>query len=91
MIKYDEISEVNVAIVEGGIRNDENLEMAHKIREKSDTFIAYGACTVYGGIPGLGNLFTNEELLNEAYLICPSNINPENVLPSEEVPYLKAE
>ncbi|MEN4017219.1 MAG: F420-nonreducing hydrogenase [Methanobacterium sp.] len=89
-VKYDEIPEVNVAIVEGGIRNDENLEMAHKIREKADIVIAYGTCAVYGGIPGLGNLFTNEELLNEAYLVCPSNINPENVLPSEEVPVFES-
>jgi F420-non-reducing hydrogenase small subunit len=85
-VKYDEIPDVNVAIVEGGVRNEENHEMAEKIREKADFVIAYGTCAVYGGIPGLGNLFTNEELLNEAYIKCPSNINPECVLPSEEVP-----
>ncbi|MEL7671167.1 F420-nonreducing hydrogenase [Methanobacterium sp.] len=85
-VKYDEIPEVNVALVEGGIRNDENHEMAEKIREKADFVIAYGTCAVYGGIPGLGNLCTNEELLNEAYITCPSNVNPEGILPSEEVP-----
>ena len=85
-VKYNEIPEVNVAIVEGGIRNDENHEMAEKIREKADFVIAYGTCAVYGGIPGLGNLCTNEELLTEAYITCPSNVNPENIVPSEEVP-----
>ncbi|MGB9937550.1 MAG: F420-nonreducing hydrogenase [Methanobacterium sp.] len=89
-VKYDEIPEVNVAIVEGGIRNDENLEMAHKIREKADIVIAYGTCAVYGGIPGLGNLCSNEELLNEAYLNCPSNVNPENIVPCEEVPVFES-
>ncbi len=85
-VKYNEIPEVNVAIVEGGIRNDENHEMAEKIREKADFVIAYGTCAVYGGIPGLGNLCTNEELLTEAYITCPSNVNPENIVPNEEVP-----
>jgi len=48
--KYDEWTDVNVAIVSGGIRNDENLELAKKVREKADLVIAYGTCAVYGGI-----------------------------------------
>ncbi len=62
-VKYNEIPEVNVAIVEGGIRNDENKEMAEEIREKAEFVIAFGTCAVYGGIPGLGNLCSNEELI----------------------------
>ena len=42
-VKYDEIPDVNVAIVEGGIRNDENHEMAEKYLNGN-----------YGGIVGFG-------------------------------------
>jgi len=85
--KYDEWTDVNVAIVSGGIRNDENLELAKKVREKADLVIAYGTCAVYGGIFGLGNLYKNEELQQEAYINSPSTPNEEGIIPHEDVPH----
>ncbi len=87
--KYDEIPELDVCIIEGGIRNDENRELAELLREKSKLVIAFGTCAVYGGIPGLGNLHTVEELTTEAYKNSVSTPNEEGIIPNEEVPHLE--
>lgn len=88
--KYDEIPELDVVIIEGGIRNDENRELAELLREKAKFVINYGTCAVYGGIPGLGNLNTPEELAQEAYINSPSTPNEEGIIPNEEVPHLES-
>lgn len=88
--KYDEVPELDVLIVEGGIRNDENRELAEMLNEKAKFVIAYGTCSCYGGIPGLGNLWTVEELEEEAYINSCSTVNPEGIIPNEEVPALES-
>jgi F420-non-reducing hydrogenase small subunit len=88
--KYDEIPEMDVVIIEGGIRNEENRELAEKLREKAAFIINYGTCACYGGIPGLGNLHTVEELETEAYINSPSTVNPDEIIPNEEVPHLES-
>lgn len=88
--KYDEVPELDVIIVEGGIRNDENRELAEMLNEKAKLVIAYGTCSCYGGIPGLGNLFTVEELEQESYINSVSTVNPEGIIPNEDVPALES-
>ena len=88
--KYDEVPELDVLIVEGGIRNDENRELAEMLNEKANLVIAYGTCSCYGGIPGLGNLFTVEELEQEAYINSVSTVNDEGIIPNEDVPALES-
>lgn len=88
--KYDEVPELDVLIVEGGIRNEENRELIEMLREKAGLVIAYGTCAAYGGIPGLGNLHTVDELTQEAYIDSPSTYNEEGIIPSEDVPALES-
>lgn len=88
--KYDEVPELDILIVEGGIRNDENRELAEMLKEKANMVIAYGTCACYGGIPGLGNLWTVEELEEEAYVNSVSTVNPEGIIPHEDVPHLES-
>ncbi|MDR2544885.1 MAG: F420-nonreducing hydrogenase [Methanobrevibacter sp.] len=88
--KYDEIPEMDVVIIEGGIRNEENRELAEKLREKAGFIINYGTCACYGGVPGLGNLHTVKELETEAYINSQSTVNPEEIVPNEEVPHLES-
>ncbi|MDR1818829.1 MAG: F420-nonreducing hydrogenase [Methanobrevibacter sp.] len=88
--KYDEVPELDVLIIEGGIRNEENRELAEMLREKAKFIINYGTCACYGGVPGLGNLHTVDELQTEAYINSPSTPNPEGVIPHEEVPHLES-
>jgi F420-non-reducing hydrogenase small subunit len=58
---------IDVAIVEGGIRNTHEEEIIKDIREKSGVVIALGACAAFGGIPGLANLKKGNELMNTIY------------------------
>ncbi|MCK9152540.1 F420-non-reducing hydrogenase subunit MvhG [Methanobacterium alcaliphilum] len=88
--KYDEVPEVDVMIIEGGIVNEENREMAELMREKAGLVISYGTCAVYGGIPGLRNLWPKEEVMEEAYINSCSTPNPEGIIPCEEVPALES-
>ncbi|MGB9838286.1 F420-non-reducing hydrogenase subunit MvhG [Methanothermobacter sp.] len=87
--KYDEIPELDVVIIEGGIVNDENREFAEELREKAKFVVSYGTCAVYGGIPGLRNLWDKEEVIEEAYINSITTPNEEGVIPSEEVPHLE--
>lgn len=90
-VKYDEVpDDLDVLIIEGGIRNEENRELAEMLREKAKFIVSYGTCAVYGGIPGLGNLSTTDELIEEAYINSASTYNEEGVIPSEEVPKLES-
>jgi len=88
--KYDEIPEMDVVLIEGGIRNEENRELAEVLREKAKVVIAFGSCAEFGGIPGLGNLHTVEELEEEAYINSCSTVNPDGIIPSESVPHLES-
>lgn len=55
---------IDLALINGTLRTEENLEMVQLLRERSKAMVAYGACAHLGGIPSLGNLNTREEILN---------------------------
>jgi len=59
--------DIDVAIIEGGIRNTHEEEIIVDIRKKTRVLIALGACSVHGGIPGLANLKNGKELMKEIY------------------------
>lgn len=75
---------IDVCLFNGAIRNSENEEMAHLLRQKSKILVAYGSCAYTGSIPALSNLTTKEATLNTVYLDNPSIDNPGNVLPTSE-------
>ncbi|MFW6049457.1 MAG: oxidoreductase [Candidatus Bipolaricaulota bacterium] len=86
--KYDDLrgyqdDEIDITFFNGGIRTDENEEVAHLLREKSKTLVAYGSCAAQGGIPGLANLSSREQLLETVYTDNPTTDNPDNVIPEE--------
>lgn len=81
-----EIPEVDIAIVSGSVRNQENRERLEELREKSKILIAYGTCACYGGITGMADLYTPEEVNSRTYTDNPSTEPAE--LPSEVVPPL---
>lgn len=63
---------VDVALINGGVRLSEHIEMAELLRRKSKIVIAYGACSSWGGIPGLANLYSREEVLSRIYSEVPT-------------------
>ncbi len=77
---------IDVCLFNGAIRTEHDLEMAHLLRKKSKYLIAFGACAVLGGIPGLGNFHSNKELMERAYLETPSsvNANPRKIMPTQD-------
>ncbi len=69
--------ELDLAIFNGAVRNSENEHVAKLLRQKSNILVAFGSCAHMGGIPGLANLTTKEEIIATAYLSNPS-IEPGN-------------
>jgi len=85
-IKYNEIpDDIDVCILTGCIRNKENMELAKEYRKKSKLVVALGACACFGGVPGLGNLVTNQEIYDTVYFQTPSTINGTNIVPDPDV------
>jgi len=62
-----DIPESDVGIITGGIRNEENKELAKEMRAKCKTLIALGTCACFGGIPALANQFSLEDLYEKVY------------------------
>jgi len=59
---------VDVGVLEGGINNTSNEEVAHRMRKNCKILVALGDCAVFGGVPAMRNLFTIEESLRRAYI-----------------------
>lgn len=79
--------EVEVGIIEGGIGNEEHLEIAHKLRERCRILVAWGDCAVFGGVNTLRNWIPKEEVLRRGYVETESTV--DGVLPlHEELPPL---
>ena len=59
-------------LLNGAIRSSEQEEMAQLLRRKSQHLTAYGACACHGGVPGLANQFSREQLLRFVYEEAPT-------------------
>ncbi len=75
--KYDDVramddDEIDIAFFNGAIRNTENEEIAHLLRQKSKTLVAFGSCSHLGGIPGLANMYDIESLCQRVFDTSPS-------------------
>lgn len=57
----------DVALVEGSVLTEENLDKLKKIRKKTKILVALGACAVIGGIPELKNYLDKEQAINKVY------------------------
>jgi F420-non-reducing hydrogenase small subunit len=76
-----------LCLFNGGMRTDENEEMARLLRRKSVLLVAFGSCANEGCIPGLANLSSREEIFATAYhTISTDNPNGVEPIPSVMVP-----
>lgn len=85
--KYRDVEEMpdnhlDLTLFNGAIRNSENEHLAKLLRKKSKILVAYGSCAHLGGIPGLANFTSKEEIFKRVYHESESTINPEKTLPS---------
>ena len=79
----------DVGLIEGGVCNDENVEVLRYFRENCDVLVSVGACAGYGGLPALRNKLPLEECLVEAYLDAPTAQKGKAIIPhDEELPKL---
>lgn len=69
-----------VTLFNGGIRTEENEQMARLLRRKSKVLVAFGSCANDGCIPGLANLSSRESIFDTVYA-GPSTENPDGVRP----------
>jgi len=76
--------ELDLAIFNGAVRNSENQHVAELLRRKAKLLVAFGSCAHLGGIPGLANAASRDEIFNRAYLANPSLEEGNVVLPVTE-------
>ena len=76
---------IDVTLFHGAVRNSENEHLAQLLRAKSKVLVAFGSCAHMGGIPGLANLFTREEIFRRVYQESQSTVNPEKVEPQPKL------
>ncbi len=81
-LKEPDESGVDVGILEGGINNSANEEVAHKMRERAKILVALGDCAVFGGVPAMRNLCGVDAALRRAYVEAESN-EPGSEVPND--------
>lgn len=79
-LKVPDEKGVDVGILEGGINNTANEEVAHRMRSRCSILVALGDCAVFGGVPAMRNFFTIEESLRRAY------VETESTEPGSKIP-----
>lgn len=95
--KYEDLANyedgyIDVCLYHGAVRNSENEHIARVLRQKSKVMVAFGACAVSGGIPGLANFKHRADIFHRSYITTPSTQNkarvfpePINVMPEGEI------
>jgi len=72
-----EIPEVDLAVVEGGVRTEADEKLIREVRAKSRILVALGICATHGGITSLGNVMSLKKLLEKEYFVLGSSKLPE--------------
>ncbi|MDP2209638.1 MAG: oxidoreductase [Bacteroidota bacterium] len=80
-VRAMEDKSIDICLFNGAIRNSENEEMAHLMRDKSKLVVAFGACAHEGGIPGLANLTTKDAILKWVFKDSPSTVSNNGTYP----------
>jgi len=95
---------VDVCLIEGAVCNEDNLELLHKIRQRTRVLVSFGDCAVTANVPAMRNQLGRdnaESVLQLAYIEHARN-NPhlpkqdgivpvllERVVPIHEVVYVE--
>jgi F420-non-reducing hydrogenase small subunit len=76
-IDLKEVPNVDLAIVEGGVRTKEDEQLIREVRAKSRILVALGICATHGGITSLGNIVSAKKLLEKEHSMLDSAKLPE--------------
>jgi len=77
---------VDVALVEGAVSSEEDLEKILKVRAHCRLLVSLGDCAVTANIPSMRNPFKVKDVMNRAY-VETATLNPG--APRESVPTLR--
>ncbi|MHA2270301.1 MAG: NADH-quinone oxidoreductase subunit B family protein [Candidatus Hodarchaeales archaeon] len=88
LMDVKEFVPADVGVISGGIRNEQNIAVAKKMRENCDVIVSLGSCGVYGGIPGLANLYTTQEIYDHVFETSLTTDNPLSHEPRDDLPPL---
>jgi F420-non-reducing hydrogenase small subunit len=58
---------LDAALINGAVRTEEHVVTAELLRRKARIVVAQGSCAHIGGVYGLANLFSTEEILERSY------------------------
>jgi len=64
-------TDVDICLIEGAVCNEDNLEILHKIRERTKVLVSFGDCAVTGNVPAIRNQLgagNRENVLQRAYI-----------------------
>ena len=75
--------EVDIALVEGAIANEEHLEEIQTIRQRSKILVAFGDCAVTANVPAMRNPLDKDLVLRHSYVDLPSNVH--GLVPSRDI------
>lgn len=64
-LKEPDATGVDVGVLEGGINNSANEEVAIRMRKRCKILVSLGDCAVFGGVPAMRNFVGIEESLSE--------------------------
>jgi len=63
--------DVDVCLIEGAICNEDNLELLHKVRQRTKVLVSFGDCAVTANVPAIRNQLgvgNEESVLQRAYI-----------------------
>lgn len=78
-------ADVDVALVEGAVSSEEDLEKLKTVRSRSRILVSLGDCAVTANVPSMRNPFPVDAVLQRGYL---ENADKQQGMPREVVPQL---
>jgi NAD-reducing hydrogenase small subunit len=73
--------DVDAALIEGAVANEENLELIKTIRERTKFLVSFGDCAVTGNVTAMRNPLRLASAVIERSYLDQANLNPRR--PSE--------
>jgi len=79
---------VDIALIEGAVANEDNLELIKKVRERTKTIIAFGDCAVTGNVTAMRNPLGSATEILKAVYVDEVDANPQIPARSKILPVL---
>ena len=76
---------VDVAVIEGAVSSQDDLDLLNEARERSSIVVALGDCAVTGNVPTMRNNIPTRSLLEQVYV---DSVDEQPQIPTRGVPPL---